>query len=67
MFESLVESVRKNMVSSRFLNRCFKSATMITAVKVKGIDRHCLSATLIKNQSRTGLDEREMAWLASTM
>jgi len=33
----------------------------------KGIDRPCLSATFIKNQSRSGLDELEMAWLASTM
>ncbi|KAI0260782.1 cytochrome P450 [Gloeopeniophorella convolvens] len=33
----------------------------------KGIDRPSLSATFIKNQSRSGLDEREMAWLASTM
>lgn len=35
--------------------------------QAKGIDRPCLSATFIKNQSRHGLDEREMAWLASTM
>ncbi|KAI0300121.1 cytochrome P450 [Multifurca ochricompacta] len=33
----------------------------------KGIDRPSLSATLLKNQSRSGLDERELAWLASTM
>lgn len=33
----------------------------------KGVDRPSLSATFIKNQSRNGLDGREMAWLASTM
>ncbi|KAI9464785.1 cytochrome P450 [Russula earlei] len=39
----------------------------VRANMAKGIDRPCLSATLIKNQSRSGLDGREMAWLASTM
>lgn len=33
----------------------------------KGIDSPCLSATFIKTQSRSGLSERETAWLASTM
>jgi len=35
--------------------------------QAKGIDRPCLTATLIKKQSRSGLDDLEMAWLASTM
>ena len=35
--------------------------------QAKGIDSPCLSATLIKKQSRIGLNERELAWLASTM
>ncbi|KAH9994663.1 cytochrome P450, partial [Russula vinacea] len=38
-----------------------------TNLMTKGIDSPCLSATLIKKQSRTGLNERELAWLASTM
>ncbi len=37
------------------------------STQAKGIDRPCLTATLIKKQSRSGLDDLEMAWLASTM
>lgn len=33
----------------------------------KGIDRPSFTATLLKSQDRHGLDERQMAWLASTM
>ncbi|KAI9457602.1 cytochrome P450 [Lactarius psammicola] len=44
--------------------------TLVDSVRTKlakGIDRPSLSATLIKNQNRNGLDGREMAWLASTL
>ncbi|KAH9992003.1 cytochrome P450 [Russula compacta] len=44
--------------------------TLVESVRTKmekGIDRPCLSATLIKNQDRSGLSQLEMAWLASTM
>ena len=40
---------------------------LVRSAQAKGIDHPCFTATLIKNQSRSGLDEREMAWLASTM
>jgi hypothetical protein len=35
--------------------------------QAKGIDHPSFTATLLKSQDRHGLDERQMAWLASTM
>ena len=75
MFENLVASVRTKMVS-RCVDTCLAKVVFsdpkneicrLVLSQAKGIDRPCLTATLIKKQSRSGLDDLEMAWLASTM
>jgi hypothetical protein len=71
MFENLFALVRAKMVSRGLngvlANPKYKLTGLVCSVQAKGIDHPCFTATLIKNQSRSGLDEREMAWLASTM
>ena len=68
MFESLLDSVRTKLVSLRAFTLARWDFNLSSIPRqAKGIDRPSFSATLLKNQGRHGLDERQMAWLASTM
>ena len=66
MFERLLLKVANDLVSFRSSGtplRCFNSFRH----QANGIDRPSFGATVIKNQSKHDLSEREQAWLVGDM
>ena len=66
MFEGLLGKVADDLVSSRSSGMPMR-CVMIFERKANGIDRPSFGASVITNQSKHDLSEREQAWLVAAM
>ena len=65
MFNGLLDTVSNDVVSSYF--RLALNIPELLPFQAKGSERSSVSASLLKNSSRSGLSNHEIAWLLGTL